>query len=825
MWGQLKSALRPGILPRGPVPRGLNVYRRSVLVGRRFVSDEITKRDKESGEVMDAEETGVMEKGDQETLMYFDHILPFRTSVWDLKQWLATLFVATRNPESIKKHVLNLANPKDENGVGSIPGLEITELVPMQRDGGAFVKFRVPSHWVVGEFNQKIRKNIQQQTQHGIANWIQQPTAFQVKGTPWVEDLRRFPNKVLKVKYEGPALSEEELYSLFRRYGTIIDIFPDSAVATISFATFRGAICSKNCITGVKVNDTILHVQYDRNTRKNVIFDAIVNHNRISIPIFIALFAALAVIIFDPIREFFIKNKITNRFSITDNVAFRWLYDLTNLTMTRIQGIWGQHDDTGTRRGLWGERVDMVQELKLWIEENANTFIVVRGPRGSGKHELVLQHVLNDRNDVLYIDCDKLVKSRNDTVFIRNAAHSIGYFPVFPWLNSISGIVDLALQSLTGQKSGLSETKEVQYRNMLSTALVAIRDISLRGYKPVIHNGAEEVTVKEEDFLQQHPEKKPVIVIDRFTTISRSELDNFVYKELADWAAMLTTMNVAHVIFLTEDVGSQRLLSDALPDQVFKHVMLQDASKAAAKDYVLRSLHEDIDLEGSNESPDGLEKKQFILHQLGKLEDQLDTCLGPLGGRMLDLQAFVRRVRSGEGPEEALDRMVQQTAEQITQIFLNKDQGVANAQAWCVIKMLAERDCVEYAEFINHSLFKSSPESSLVDLEQRGLITMTRDRGVICDIKPAKPIFQAAFRNLLGEPRVSSVLETAFLYRLISFETAKIQKWEQELDSLSMYTNKKEFSPRIQFLAGKIDASNQVILGSEQTIKSLKASK
>ncbi|CEP20458.1 unnamed protein product [Cyberlindnera jadinii] len=797
--------------------------RSGAIMGRRFVSDEIAKRDKETGEVMDAEETGVVEKDDQETMLYFDHILPFRTSVWDLKQWLATLFVADKRPEAIKAHVAKLANPKDANGVGSIPGLEITDVVPMKRDGGAFIKFRVPSHWVLAEFNQKIQKNILEQTQHGIANWLQQPIAFQVKGKPWVEDLRRYPNKTIKVKYEGPALSEEELYSLFRRYGTIIDIIPDSSVATVSFESYRGAICAKNCITGITIDGTTLHVQYDKNTRKNALWDFIVNHNKISMPLIIALLAALAVMIFDPIREFFIENKITNRFSIGDNHVVKWLNNITNVTMTRIHDMLGQHVSNVSQRQLWSERMDIVKELKMWLEENVNTFIVVRGPRGSGKHELVMQHALHDHKDVLYIDCDKLVKSRNDTVFISNAAHSIGYFPVFPWLNSISSIIDLALQSLTGQKSGLSESKESQYRNMLSTALVAIRDISLRGYKPVIVNGTEEITVKEEDYLQQHPEKKPVIVIDRFTTMNRAESNNFVYKELADWAALLTSMNIAHIIFLTEDVGSQTLLSEALPDQVFKYVLLQDASKTAAKEYVMSSLHEDVDEEDSNDSPDDIEMKKRIAEKISLLETQVDQSLDPIGGRMLDLQAFVRRVRSGESPHEALGRMVQQTAEQITQIFLNKDQGVSNAQAWVLIKMLADKEFVQYKDFINHPLFKSSPETSLVSLEQHGLISMTRDRGVICDIRPAKPLFRAAFKNLLDDSNTYSVLETAYLYRLIAFETGKIQKWEKELESLAWYTNKREFNSRMQYLANKIEGSNSTILDAEEQIKKLKS--
>ena len=83
---------------------------------------------------------------------------------------------------------------------------------------------------------------------------------------------------------------------------------------------------------------------------------------------------------------------------------------------------------------------------------------------------------------------------------------------------------------------------------------MSIRRIALKNYKAFVSTGDGTVNVKEEDYLQQHPEAKPVIVIDRFE--GKSEINGFVYKELSDWAAMLVQMNIAHVIFLTETVAS-----------------------------------------------------------------------------------------------------------------------------------------------------------------------------------------------------------------------------------------------------------------------------
>ncbi|CCH43886.1 Mitochondrial escape protein 2 [Wickerhamomyces ciferrii] len=794
----------------------------SINLNRSYATDDtIQKRDIEAGESVDANETGVIEKDDQETMLYFDHVLPFRSSIWDIRQWLSYLIVSDKRPEAIKEHVLALANPKREGDTVSIPGLEVTKLVPIKRDGGAFVKFKVPDGFTVSELNAKIQKNTIEESNNGVLNIISQSAAFPVKGVPWIEDLRRYPNRTIKVKFSGPALSEEELYSLFRRYGTIVDIKPateEDKKATVIFRSFRGAICSKNCITGMKIDDTTLHIQYERYNSKNVILDWIMNHTRIAIPLFLALFAGLAVVIFDPIREFSIENKITHNFIFNKkNSVIRFVNDLTSSTISSFQKFIGQDAKGGARRGLWSERLDLVKELKLWIEENVNTFIIVRGPRGTGKHELVMQHALHGRDNILYIDCDKLVKSRSDSQFISNAAHEVGYFPVFPWLNSFSNIIDLGVQGLTGQKSGFSESKDTQFRNILSSVMIAIRKISLTGYKAVVGSGENSTPVKEEDFLQQHPEKKPVIIIDRFSTTNRSESNAFVYKELADWTAMLISMNLAHVVFLTEDVGTSQFLSESLPDQVFKSIALSDASHESAKSYVIDQLHEDNTLT-DDESGSEDEKKPDLSQNPSVVKD-LDEALGPIGGRMLDLQAFVRRAKSGETPLEALNRMVTQTAEQITQIFLSRDAGMKNARAWELMKLLADHETLEYKQLVYNPLFKSNPEAALIELERNGLITVSRDRGIMRTIGPAKPIFRAAFQNLVKDESLSKVLETSYLLKIISSETEKIQKFEDEVQKLSYFATDRAFRGRLSYLADKIDASNQNILNAEESIK------
>ena len=139
---------------------------------------------------------------------------------------------------------------------------------------------------------------------------------------------------------------------------------------------------------------------------------------------------------------------------------------------------------------FWIERYEKSKQLQLWIMENANTFIIVKGPQGSGKEEFVLEHSLGSderlSKKVLVLECDRLGKARSDNNLINTTASQLGYFPVFTWTNTVSRFVDLGVQGLTGQKSGLSESKETQIKNMFLLATQAIRKITTNEYNKYV---------------------------------------------------------------------------------------------------------------------------------------------------------------------------------------------------------------------------------------------------------------------------------------------------------------------------------------------------
>lgn len=148
-----------------------------------------------------------------------------------------------------------------------------------------------------------------------------------VLGRPWLEDLYRLPKSRLRVEFvpakdsEPPTeLSQESLYSLFRRYGKISDITSqpsDSKVlpkfAYVDFVLVRDAVMARNCMHGFVLQEegskhaTRLRLAYQQRVKAHHVWDWITNHPRIVIPLAAAILAAFTVAVFDPIREFFVK--------------------------------------------------------------------------------------------------------------------------------------------------------------------------------------------------------------------------------------------------------------------------------------------------------------------------------------------------------------------------------------------------------------------------------------------------------------------------------------------------------------------------------------
>lgn len=531
-------------------------------------------------------------------------------------------------------------------------GLEIKEVIPRYKEGGAFVKYARKSSVNDEEIRAAAKEYIAKNPVRPWFNPFQTADTDLVRGRPWIEDLYRIPSKTLKVEFlpnsiEDPAveLTQEALYTLFRPYGKLLDIQPqpsDSKVepryANIRFNRTRFSVMARNCMHGFVVTEeegggkagTRFRINYERKIKMSMIKDWIFNHPRISIPALAALVAAITVIVFDPIRTFFIKMKIKATLRTEENTVLQWI----RRQASKANMIYFGHRKADPRllAAIWEDRQKDISQLQAWLTETAETFIVIHGARGSGKRELVMDQALKEHKYKIVIDCKQIQDARGDTAKISRAAAQVGYRPIFSWMNSISSFVDLAAQGMIGTKAGFSETLDAQLSKIWQSTAVAMKRVVLEGRR----KDDKDANLSDDEFIEAHPEKRPVVVIDNFLYDAE---DSVVLDKLTEWASGLTTANIAHVIFLTTDSSFAKPLRKALPNQIIRTIGLGDCSLEVGRRFVLSHLNEAT--EGGNDPRQ--EQKRCL--------DGLDDCIKVLGGRVTDLEFMAHRIEAGETPQ------------------------------------------------------------------------------------------------------------------------------------------------------------------------------
>ena len=182
---------------------------------------------------------------------------------------------------------------------------------------------------------------------------------------------------------------------------------------------------------------------------------------------------------------------------------------------------------------IWDDQRHNIDEIRTWLMEDADTFIVVQGPRGSGKRELVVDQALSKRKYKLVIDCKPIQEARGDSATIRAVANAVGYRPVFSWMNSINSAVDLVAQSATGVKTGFSETLDGQASKILNATATALKLIAIEGRKKT----DKDTNLSDDEWLEAHPEKRPVVIIDNFLHKSHDG-GTLMYDKMAEWLVL-----------------------------------------------------------------------------------------------------------------------------------------------------------------------------------------------------------------------------------------------------------------------------------------------
>ncbi|GBC02865.1 hypothetical protein RclHR1_04870008 [Rhizophagus clarus] len=701
---------------------------------------------------------------------YYDNVYPLKIGSFDIRH-----FLVRSNKARLEE---KLRAGKWIPAESEMPyNFKVKGVEPRKREGGMFVNFvfRVDptqKKKALEEISQKVQTFLKDKS---IVPWFNvRPTeSYLVKGEPFIEDLsNRYPASRLRVEFQGPDISIETLYEYFRPYGLIRDISLLSAsskdlprYAMIQYSKMRSATSAKNCIHGITVNGTRLNIVYDMPLKTNMVYNWMASHPRITVPLIAATVAGITYTIFDPIRVFFITSKTTQRFNLQENRLYKWLRKETIDLLMAFREKSDDEDESFDDLSTWKEREQEESKLRNWLKEPPETFIVLLGPNGSGKSSLINKIIQEKRNKV-FIKCDVILNSRDENELVYKLARQVGYFPVFTLLVSLSNLVDGLASATIGQKTvGFSSTTDTEIKKILDALTIALHDIAPESLmKKSWHAHKKSHEYLESPMVESYdPAEIPIVVIDAYMTKDKESHE--LWDHLAKLAALLVENRVAHVVFVSSNIGIIKHLSRALPNKTFNYAILSDAPNERAISLVKRHVHSK-NLEG------------------------LETAIGTLGGRLTDLRLFINKIRSGQNPNDALQDLVAKAIIDVRKLAFGDDSEDAKTiswsgvQFWNIMKRLSNEESLSY-DAVKFSPIFNGDDTPIRAMEQAELISISQlANGRPYTIKPGKPLYQAAFAEIISDDLFAATMDLQTAEYLLSLENNKIKKYEDELEKL-----------------------------------------
>ncbi|KAG1501423.1 hypothetical protein G6F47_003208 [Rhizopus delemar] len=763
---------------------------------------------------------------EQTAQIYLDNVFPLRLSVWDIRQ------LVFKNSKRFLESKVHQTIPTNE-----LPhDFTVKQILPRTKDGGAIVHFSYKSTdtaklEVAEDIVKKIQDHVKKERIVAPFNF-RQVRAFLIKGQPFLEDiLAHYPTPRLRVEFQGEKpVNVESLYRLLRPYGNIFDIslYPNPSAgkdparyAIVQFTRIRFATSARNCLHGYSVDNTRLNIVYERQMRTNVVKDWLVSHPRITIPLLAAIFAGITYAVFDPIRIFFVTSKVTQRFNPQEYAFYRWLRKETWDRLIQPDSI-----QQSTQSSPWADDFEHTEKLRAWLAESPETFIVVTGNKGSGKSALV-KAAIRDKRHTVIIDCEKIGSARNQSEMTKTLAKEAGYFPIFTWVSSISGVMDTVVAATTGQKANFASSPDSKMKDILETVAVALRDMipsekearlqtkkkQQTKWKKVKNlvlnkksNTARENEEEDEDELDQ--KCIPVVVIDNYMYRETSK-NAILWEQLAEWAALLIENSIAHVIFISSNASVMKALAKALPGKSFSNITLSDAPPEVAMSFIKKQLGEEVD------------------------DPKLPEAISALGGRLTELEVLVQKMKMNIDAQSAFEDIITRNLIEIRKYGFG-DSSSENHQLewtpiqfWAIVKLLAEKPSINYDELKWQNVFNGD-DTPLRAMERAELISVVHKDGRPNSIKPGKPIHYTVFRRLLSDTVFASSLEIESNMSLKKQAEESISKLENTIEKLFNINqpNKppREIQERIHYLLTKLSSLQQSIEQYDEAIKDAKIS-
>jgi hypothetical protein len=176
--------------------------------------------------------------------------------------------------------------------------------------------------------------------------------------------------------------------------------------------------------------------------------------------------------------------------------------------------------------------------------------------------------------NIVRIQGEELANARNKNEVTTILAKQLGYYPVFTWVSSFNQLIDTLVTATTGQKAGLSTSPDNQIKQILEIAAIALRKVSadieaqrqansddsdLPWWKKLFYQVEQTKEKKAKDDGSDDFSDLPIVIIDNYL-FRESSVTSTLWDELAEWAAVLVENGIAHVIFVSANVGISKSL-------------------------------------------------------------------------------------------------------------------------------------------------------------------------------------------------------------------------------------------------------------------------
>eukprot|EP00933_Yihiella_yeosuensis_P017662 TRINITY_DN14707_c0_g1_i1.p1 TRINITY_DN14707_c0_g1~~TRINITY_DN14707_c0_g1_i1.p1 ORF type:complete len:954 (+),score=178.10 TRINITY_DN14707_c0_g1_i1:78-2864(+) len=771
---------------------------------------EVLEAAKEDPEELDPIKEAAAKAGKMQGVLWFANVFPTKAFRFDFRQ----IFTHHNHEKTIQKLMP--------------AGVEITQMIPREREGGVFVYFRAPPIFVLQVLRELASANskpdlakmrfmpkgisndeILKKVCAGISQYLKKHEvraflcpfpvrAHRVEGVPFVEDLhQRYPNSQLEIKLDppNPHVCEETVYARLRRYGQLDDlkVLPDGKGFKASFRYTAAAVAARNCLHRATVNseqggsaassssapkESKFHMEFNPFMQK-WIWEFLSSNARFVIPFAAALVFATSYFIWDPLRTLCVYLKIASTqikySSSSDESHSEGPADALFRRLSKWQidsPLWRWR---GKRVGdlfddFWAGRDSEIAEAHEWLDRSQDQVLLLTGHRGNGLNQFSKKLI---GEGAVFVDVAEILEAggaTDDQIFLQGLCKSVGYWPVPGMDHQLSALIELMVPG-SGKLSRENEVLTAVQRilSALTKALIALK------------------ARRQKRSKSQKSEVPPIFVISGFTAENKDRRIGF-FQCLVSWAAYVSEAELARVVFVADSSFGEPAILAGLQDRPERLSVHQ--TQNCDRNQVRRMLENHV----SKEYAQALS------------EEELES----VGGRFRDISALVSHMQHNVNPSEAVQWLVEGSEVTVRRLLMLGQEGVqwTRPQLWRAIRLLSSAKAgegVPYDVFLwsvfrgDEAALRSMKESGLIFLEVRKNFRLDENKsatGLNAQLRykvvAGSPLFAQVYRRLVSNEGLAAMLDLEVAKEDIKREQTALVAFEEELARLEGIVDARE---------------------------------